>query len=117
MNIQTLIEQRASSNHFDRHRSLSPTQIELLASLAGRSPSAFHLQNWQFIAVQTAEAKARWFQSLPLATRMEMLCSFMELILAVNPKIVEPRDAQLARGRVRIISMPRSCLLPWARCG
>lgn len=59
MNIQTLIEQRASNNHFDRHRSLSPAQIELLATLAGRAPSAFHLQNWQFIAVQTAEAKAR----------------------------------------------------------
>jgi len=59
MNIQTLIEQRASSNHFDRHRGLSQEQIELLAALAGRAPSAFHLQNWQFIAVQTAEAKAR----------------------------------------------------------
>ncbi|MFH1881224.1 MAG: hypothetical protein ABIL62_00755 [Planctomycetota bacterium] len=28
---------------------------------------------------ESAEAKARWFQSLPLSERMEMLCSFTEL--------------------------------------
>lgn len=59
MNIQTLIEQRASSNHFDRSRPLSPAQIEQLVALAGRSPSAFHLQNWRFIAVRSSAAKAR----------------------------------------------------------
>jgi hypothetical protein len=48
---------------------------------------------------ETPEAKAAWFQSLTLPQRMELLCAFTELILAVNPQIVEQRDAQPA-GRV-----------------
>ena len=53
---------------------------------------------------ETIEAKARWFQSLSLAERMEMLCLFTDLILAVNPDIVEQKDAQPIAGRVRVIS-------------
>jgi hypothetical protein len=53
---------------------------------------------------ETPEAKARWFQSLTLAQRMEHLCAFTEFILAVNPRIVEKRDAQPRQGRVRMIS-------------
>jgi len=53
---------------------------------------------------ETIEAKARWFQSLPLAERMEMFCVFTELILAANPKIVERRNAEPSRGRVRVLS-------------
>jgi hypothetical protein len=30
---------------------------------------------------ETVEAKARWFQALPLAERMELLCLFTDLIL------------------------------------
>jgi hypothetical protein len=40
------------------------------------------------------EAKARWFQPLSLFERMEILCTFTDLILATNPKIVEQKDAQ-----------------------
>jgi hypothetical protein len=54
---------------------------------------------------ETAEAKARWFQSLPLSERMELLCAFTDLILAVNPRIVEQRDAQPRTGRVRVLSL------------
>lgn len=43
---------------------------------------------------ETPEAKARWFQSLPLEERMEMLCFFTDLILENNPGIVDARDAQ-----------------------
>lgn len=53
---------------------------------------------------ETIEAKVRWFQSLSLVERMDLLCACTELILAVNPKIVEQRDAQLVAGRVRVLS-------------
>ena len=54
---------------------------------------------------ETAEAKARWFQALPLAERMELLCLFTDLILTVNPSIVEQEDAQPLAGRVRVLTL------------
>jgi len=53
---------------------------------------------------ETIEAKARWFQSLSLAERMEIFCAYTDLILSVNPKIVEQKDAQPIAGRVRVLS-------------
>ena len=46
---------------------------------------------------ETPEAKARWFQSLPLSERMDLFCAFTDMILSVNPNIVARKpDAQLA---------------------
>lgn len=53
---------------------------------------------------ETLESKARWFQSLSMAERMEMLCSFTDLILSVNPLIVEQRHAQSLTGRIQVLS-------------
>jgi hypothetical protein len=53
---------------------------------------------------ETPEARARWFQSLPLAERMELLCFFTDLILENNPEIVNIKDAQPIAGRVRVLS-------------
>jgi hypothetical protein len=53
---------------------------------------------------ETPEAKARWFRSLSIEERMDMLCAFTDLILTVNPKIVESKDAQQIKGRVHILS-------------
>jgi len=53
---------------------------------------------------ETPEAKARWFQSLSLSERMDLLCSFTDLILTNNPRIVEQKDAQPVAGRVRVLS-------------
>jgi hypothetical protein len=53
---------------------------------------------------ESLEAKVRWFRSLPLAQRMELLCCFTEMILTTNPEIVEQRHAQPVAGRVRILS-------------
>ena len=52
---------------------------------------------------ETPEAKARWFQSLVLAERMDMLCAFTDLILDNNPGIVEHKNAQSTSGRVRVL--------------
>jgi len=53
---------------------------------------------------ETPEEKARWFQSLPLSERMEMLCSFTDLALTVNPKLQDRRHAQQTSGRIQVIS-------------
>lgn len=54
-----LIEKRSSANRFDASHALSDTEIEDLARLATRAPSAYNLQNWRLIAVRSLEAKAR----------------------------------------------------------
>lgn len=53
---------------------------------------------------ETPEAKARWFQSLPLSERMELLCMFTDMILSANPRMMEQKDAQPVAGRIRVLS-------------
>ena len=55
-------------------------------------------------AEETEEAKARWFQSLTLQERMELLCAFTDMILSVNPRIVDKKNAQPIAGRVLVLS-------------
>jgi hypothetical protein len=55
-------------------------------------------------AEETIEAKALWFQSLTLIERMEMLCTFTELLLMTNPEIVEQRNAQPVEGRILVLT-------------
>lgn len=52
---------------------------------------------------ETPEAKARWFQSLSFAERMDILCLFTDMILSVNPRIVE-KDVKPIAGRVLLLS-------------
>lgn len=52
---------------------------------------------------ETPEAKARWFQSLPVSARMELLCAYTDLILENNPEIVEKRNAQPTSRRIRVL--------------
>ena len=59
------------------------------------------------LQAETPEAKARWFQSLSLEERMEMLCLFTDLVLENNPLIAERRNDQSAAGRVRVLSKAR----------
>lgn len=56
---------------------------------------------------ETQEAKARWFQSLTRKERMGMLCAFTDMILSVNPSIMEQKDVEpveitIFRDKVRI---------------
>ena len=53
---------------------------------------------------ETIEAKARWFQSLTPQERAELLCQYTDMILAVNPSIVEGKDAQPITGRILVLS-------------
>lgn len=52
---------------------------------------------------ETPEAKARWFQSLSMDERMEMLCFFTDMILENNPGIVEKRDVKPINKRIRVL--------------
>jgi len=53
---------------------------------------------------ESIEAKVRWFRSLPLSERMEILCNYTDLALELNPDLAGKKDAQPAKGRVRILS-------------
>lgn len=53
---------------------------------------------------ESVESKTRWFRSLPLSERMDMLCAFTDLALTLNPGLADKKDAQQTKRRVRIIS-------------
>lgn len=53
---------------------------------------------------EAIEKKTLWFRSLPLQERMEMLCSFTDLALTLNPKLQERPYAKPTSGRIQIIS-------------
>jgi len=53
---------------------------------------------------ETPEAKARWFQSLSLQERMDLLCEFTDLALEINPRIAESKRAHSITGRVRVLA-------------
>jgi len=53
---------------------------------------------------ETIEAKTRWFRSLPLSERMEILCSFTDLALEANPKLPDVKDAEQVKRGIRIVS-------------
>jgi hypothetical protein len=52
---------------------------------------------------ESPEAKARWFRSLSMAERMELLCDFTDLALSVRPDLLEHEDAQPVEGRVQVV--------------
>ena len=56
---------------------------------------------------ESPEAKARWFQSLTVEERMQLLCEFTDLALSLNPSLLkEKKHAEPAPGRVQVISLP-----------
>ncbi len=63
---------------------------------------------------ESAEAKARWFQSLALSERMEMLCSFTDLALMANPSPQERKHAQPVAGRIQVLDLEDVRLLELA---
>jgi len=57
--IKDLIESRVSANYFDPATPVSDEQVAELARLATLAPSAFNVQNWQFVAVRSQEAREK----------------------------------------------------------
>lgn len=55
---------------------------------------------------ESLDAKARWFQSLPLEDRMNLLCEFTDMVLENNPKIAEVGRAKSIPGRILVLELP-----------
>jgi hypothetical protein len=53
---------------------------------------------------ETPEAKARWFRSLRMADRMQLLCELTDLAVSLNPSLPETKRAESTAGRIRVIS-------------
>ena len=53
---------------------------------------------------ETPEAKTRWFRSLCIADRMQMLCDLTDLALSFNPSLPEKNRAKPIPGRIQVIS-------------
>jgi hypothetical protein len=57
--------------------------------------------NWE---EETPEAKTRWFRSLPMEDRMQMLCDMTDIALSVNPSLPEKKRAKPTPGHIQVIS-------------
>lgn len=99
MFVSDLIKARTSASSYDPSRQLSEAEIGELIALATQAPSAFNLQNWKFIAVCSAEAKARL---LPLAFGQPkiveaavtfIICGTLEPHLTLPATLKPTRDA------------------------
>jgi len=53
---------------------------------------------------ETIEAKVKWFRSLSLPERMDMLCNFTDIALEINPQLQDKKYAQQIKGRIQILS-------------
>ena len=60
----SILEKRTSIGRYDASRQLSIETINELVRLACLAPSAFNLQNWEFVAVHSKQAKQKLY---PLA--------------------------------------------------
>ncbi len=53
---------------------------------------------------ETIEAKVKWFRTLNLSERMDMLCAYTDLALELNPQLPDKKYAQQAKRRIQILS-------------
>ena len=53
---------------------------------------------------ETIEAKVKWFRTLNLSERMDLLCAYTDLVLELNPQLPDKKHAQQAKRRIQIIS-------------
>ena len=54
---------------------------------------------------ESLEAKARWFHSLSVAERMNLLCEFTDLVMENNPDAAKVGRAQSSTDRIRVLSI------------
>ncbi len=60
---------------------------------------------------ESPEAKARWFQSLTLAERMDVFCEMTDMALSLRPDLADrdlPDDAECVRRRINIVRLTSS---------
>lgn len=61
MQFNELLNQRSSYYDYDANEVITSATIEALVAEAIKAPSAYHLQNWYFIAVTSPEAKDKLY--------------------------------------------------------
>jgi len=105
-----VILSRSAAKYYDKTATLSDEQIRELVQIGTSAPTSFHLQNWRFIAVRTAEAKARlrpiaWNQ--PAIT--DAAVTFIVIGQLVDTSVIPSRLAPLVASGV----MPESMVPEW----
>ncbi len=107
--IETILS-RSATKYYDTTAIMSDDQIRELVQIGTSAPTSFHLQNWRFIAVRTAEAKARlrpiaWNQ--PAIT--EAAVTFIVIGQLVDTSVIPNRLAPLVEAGI----MPESMVPEW----
>lgn len=62
MSLSALLDQRTAYYDYDSNETIDQYTIEQLVAEAMKAPSAYHLQNWYFIAVTTSANKEKLYQ-------------------------------------------------------
>ena len=83
--------------------SQSPGSEELEAQIPAMNLSISHNR-----ADESMRAKAEWFQSLSVEERMDVFVEMMDVVIGLNPSILDSKDAKPIPGRVRVLELPRS---------
>lgn len=101
---------RSTAKYYDREAILSDDEIHELVRIGTTAPTSFHLQNWRFIAVRTAEAKARlspiaWSQ--PAIT--EASVTFIVVGQMADASVIPDRLAPLVEAGI----MPAAMVPEW----
>ncbi|HEY4338310.1 MAG TPA: nitroreductase family protein, partial [Steroidobacteraceae bacterium] len=101
---------RSAAKYYDPAATLSDEQIHELVQIGTSAPTSFHLQNWRFIAVRTADSKARlspiaWNQ--PAIT--DAAVTFIVIGQLVDTSVIPERLAPLVAAGV----MPESMVPEW----
>ncbi len=101
---------RSAAKYYDPTASLTDDQIRELVRIGTTAPTSFHLQNWRFIAVRSAEAKARlrpiaWDQ--PAIT--EAAVTFIVCGQLADSSVVPARLAPLVEAGI----MPAKLIPDW----
>lgn len=104
------ITSRSAAKYYDPTAILTDDQIRELVRIGTSAPTSFHLQNWRFIAVRTADAKARlrpiaWNQ--PAIT--DAAVTFIVIGQLVDTSVIPSRLAPLVASGV----MPESMVPEW----
>lgn len=63
LSVKKALQQRTATNFFDASKKLDDEQIKDIVKLSTLAPTAFNLQNWHFVAVKSAGAKQRLYES------------------------------------------------------
>ncbi|MFC0402143.1 nitroreductase family protein [Paraburkholderia rhizosphaerae] len=101
---------RSAAKYYDRNATLSDDEIRNLVQIGTSAPTSFHMQNWRFIAVRTAEAKARlspiaWSQ--PAIT--DAAVTFIIVGQLADSSVIPDRLAPLVKAGV----MPAEMVPEW----